>query len=109
VSADVAGREVLCLIVPCVPTIQRFEPNTVHLQQLYTLVLTMPDCGLASILLRIASKITAIRRTQHSIATSDILSRAVDVFRAAQLPAYADGTLVIAAHKSDSWLFLTNP
>ena len=55
--------------------------------------------------LRIASEITSIRRTQHGIATSDIVSRAVDGFRAAQLPAYVDGTLVIATHKSVSWLF----
>jgi len=32
-------------------------------------------------------------RTQHGIATSDSVSRAVDSFCAAQLPAYVDGTL----------------
>jgi hypothetical protein len=61
------------------------------------MVLTVPDCGLASNLLRIASKITSMKMiaTQHSnsIATSDSVSRVVDGFRAAELLAYVDGIL----------------
>jgi len=48
------------------------------------MVLFVPDCVLASNLLRIASKITSIKKiaTQHSnsITTSDSLRRAVDGF-----------------------------
>jgi len=61
------------------------------------MVLTVPDCGLASNLLRIASKIPSIKKiaTQHSkgVVTSDSLSRAVDGYRATQLPAYVDRIL----------------
>jgi hypothetical protein len=61
------------------------------------MVLTVPDYGLASILLRIASKTTSGQQIAtpryNSIATNDSVSSAVDGFRAAQLSAYVDGTL----------------
>jgi len=94
-----------CRSIMMNPTIQRFELNTVHLYQHYALVLTVPECGLASTLLSITSKIIPSEEipTQHSNKWRREQSGNSLLYRCCHGTTQAPW--ITAARKPVSWLF----